>query len=152
MKIASENSLKKHYVTLRQFKRLTRLCRTIIGNQDNIVQSIKAITSFRPTRLDGVDSSHEQVSRPDSSGRPGVSATTREKRSAKRKGKPDLGDIKGFFHNRGYTVQDDGKKPIKILNKKGNKVYTVQRKSMTIWKRDPNAERGYIQVTLEELV
>lgn len=142
-----KSSSQKKYVTYKDFKSLSRLCRRVIKNQKSIIKTVRAITSFKPTTLESTDADTELVSRPD--GRPGVSSVTRERRSSKRKRKPDINDIKTFFHNKGFTLQDDGKKPIKVFDQSGKKVFVVQRSS-AIFKKIAGGE--YKKVHLEDLV
>ena len=134
----------------KRFKRLKVLMRAIIKNQKETIASINTLTAFKATSLAGIDGKHEDVRQKDKNANT-MSTTKRRRRSHRTNEAPSLEDIKGFFHGRGYTIKDDGKKPIKILDKDGNKKFVVIRKDTSIWKRNSETKE-YKRVYLEDMV
>jgi hypothetical protein len=145
---------KKRYVTIREYKKLRFILNRVLEHQDNIIKTIKTLTSFTPTEVESVDTMHELVKVPDpnSSGR--STTEKRRRRSSKHKNLPTLEEVKRFFHGKGYEVIDDGKKPVKIMHK-GHKRFVVQRKSVAIFKhnrKEQDPKLRYTKVFLEDLV
>jgi len=134
----------------RRFKRLKVLMKAIIKNQKETINTINTLTAFKATSLAGIDGKNENVRQKDEIGNT-MSTTKRRRRSHRTSEAPSIEDIKGFFHGRGYTIKDDGKKPIKILDKDGHKKFVVVRKNLSIWKRNSETKK-YKQVYLEDMV
>lgn len=134
----------------KRYMRLKVLMKAIIKNQKETINTINTLTAFKATSLSGIDEKNENVKQKDEIGN-AMSTTRRKRRSHKTSEAPSLEDIKGFFHGRGYTIKDDGKKPVKIFDKDGNKKFVVIRKNLSIFKR--NAEtKEYKQVYIEDMI
>ena len=142
------NKKKSKKVTRKELKELKGLVDEILKNQKKIIKTVRTLTSFKPTSLKDIDGDNENVK---SKERGTGHLKTSKKKRKRRSKKLGISEIKTFFHNRGYEVKDDGKKPIKILNRKGKKVYVVKRDS-GIWKKDSSSERGYKRVYIEDMV
>ena len=139
---------KARTINIKEFKELKGLVDAILKNQNKIMKTVRTLTSFKPTSLKEIDGDNEDVkSREEGTGH----YKTGKKRRKRRSKKLSLSEIKTFFHNRGYEIKDDGKRPIKVLNKKGKKIYVVQRDSR-IYKRDRNHPKGYARIYVEDMV
>lgn len=134
----------------KRYKRLKMLMKAIIKNQKETINTINTLTAFKATSLAGIDGKHEDVKQKDENANT-MSTTKRRRRSHRTSEAPSLEDIKGFFHGRGYTIKDDGKKPIKIFDKDGHKKFVINRKSLSIFKRNSETKK-YKQVYLEDMV
>ena len=126
------------------------LMKAIIKNQKETINTINTLTAFKVASLSEIDGKNEDVREKDENSN--TSSTTKRKRRSHRSSEaPSLEDIKGFFHGRGYTIKDDGKKPVKILDKNGNKKFVINRKNLSIHKRDSETKE-YKQVYLEDMI
>jgi len=142
-----EKKKKKKTISKKEFKKLKGLVDKIIKNQDKIIKTVRTLTSFTPTSLKDIDGDNELVKTREK----GTGHFVTEKKRRKRSKKLSTSEIKTFFHNRGYEIKDDGKKPIKVFNKKGKKIYVIQQDSR-IYKRDKNHPKGYSKINIEDLV
>lgn len=132
----------------KRYKRLKAMMIGIKKNQREIINSINTLTAFKTTTLDEVDGQNEDVKQRDENAL--TSSTTKKRRRHSSSKDGSLEDIKGFFHGRGYEIKDDGKKPIKVLDKDGVKKFVIQR-NKSIYKCNPETKE-YTRVTLEDLV